>query len=191
MSREQCKQFISTTFGIEADKVTDEQITAYLNNVNGAVKAEKERADALKKDADLAKDLQGKLDAINAEKMSDIEKAQAETQKANEQIADLQKQMKLMEIQKKLAGIGITGEQADKFFDENGEINFDTLGQIISEREKQAGALKEKELLAGTPNPGGKDPNNTETLAETIAKGIGQKLADSNKVTSDVMSHYI
>ena len=169
MSREQCKQFISTTFGIEADKVTDEQITAYLNNVNGAVKAEKYRADALKKDADLAKDLQGKLDAINAEKMSDIEKAQAETQKANEQIADLQKQMKLMEIQKKLAGIGCTGEQADKFFDENGEINFDTLGQIISEREKQAGALKEKELLANTPNPGGKDPNNTETLAETIA----------------------
>ena len=37
---------------------------------------------------------QDQLDAINAEKMSDIEKANAETEKANTQIANLQKQIK-------------------------------------------------------------------------------------------------
>ena len=75
MTREQAKQFLVT---VGVAEPTDEQISAYLNSVNGAVKAEKDKADALKKDADLAKELQEKLDAINAEKMSDIEKANAD-----------------------------------------------------------------------------------------------------------------
>ncbi len=190
MNREQTKQFISTTFGIEPDKVTDEQITAYLNNVNGAIKAEKDRADALKKDADLSKELKAQLDAINAEKMSDVEKANAETQKANEQIADLQKQIKAMETRSKLAELGITGEQAEKFFSETGEINFDILGQVITDRETKAAALKEKELIKNTPNPNG-GGEKTKSEAEVFAESFGQRMAESNKVTSDVMSHYI
>lgn len=189
MTREQCKQFIKTTFGIE--EPTDEMINAYLNNVNGAIKTEKEKADLLKSEAEKAKDLQAQLDAINAEKMSDIEKANAETQKANDQIAILQKQIKAMETRTKLAELGITGEQADKFFSETGEINFDILGQVISDREKQASALKEKELLKDTPNPSGSGGDSTETEAEKLAKSIGQRMAESNKVTSDVLSHYI
>ena len=191
MNREQTKRFISTTFGIDLDSVTDEQITAYLNNVNGAIKAEKDRADLLKTEAEKAKELQAQLDAINAEKMSDIEKANAETQKANDKIALLEKQMKLMETQKKLAELGITGEQADKFFGDNGEINFEILGQVIADREKQASALKEKEILKDTPNPSGGVGESTETESEKIAKSYGQRMAESNKVTSDVMSHYI
>lgn len=190
MTREQCKQFISSTFGIEEGNVTDDMITSYLNNVNGAVKAEKERADALKKDADLAKSLQSQLDAINAEKMTDIEKANKETEKANEQIAGLQKQIKAMEVKTKLAELGITGEQAEKFFMDDGGLNFEILGQVISDREKQASALKEKEILKGTPNPNGGN-DNPETQAEAFAKGIGQKMAESNKAVSDVMSHYV
>lgn len=190
MTREQTKQFISSTFGIESENVTDEMITSYLNNVNGAIKAEKDRADALKNEAERAKDLQSQLDAINAEKMSDVEKANAETEKANNQIAVLQKQIKAMETKTKLAEHGITGEQAEKFFNENGEVNFDVLGQIISEREKNASALKEKELLKGTPNfEGGIEPPK-ESEAESFAKTIGQKQASENKVTSDVLSHY-
>lgn len=190
MTREQCKQFISQTFGVE--EPTDEQISAYLNNVNGAIKSEKDRADALKKDADLAKDLKSQLDAINAEKMTDIEKANAETEKANAKIADLEKQMKAMETKTKLAELGIVGEQAEKFFGENGELNFEVLGQVISEREKKASADKEKELFDSTPNPnGGSGTPEQKSEAETFAEGYGKRVAESNKVTSDVMSHYI
>lgn len=189
MTREQSKQFIKNTFGIE--EPTDEMINAYLNNVNGAIKTEKDKADLLKSEAEKAKELQAQLDAINAEKMSDIEKANAETEKANTQIANLQKQIKAMQVQTELAKLGITGEQADKFFGENGEINFDILGQVISDREKQASALKEKELLKDTPNPNGGGGEPTETESEKIAKSIGQKMAESNKVTESVMSHYI
>ena len=190
MTREQTKQFISSTFGIDAENVTDEMITSYLNNVNGAIKAEKDSADALKSEAEKAKDLQSQLDAINAEKMSDVEKANAETEKANKQIAELQKQMKAMETKAKLAELGIVGEQADKFFGENGELNFDVLSQVISERENNASALKEKELLKGTPNFEGSGEPPKESEAESFAKSVGQRQASENKVTSDVLSHY-
>lgn len=188
MTREQSKQFIKTTFGIE--EPTDEMINAYLNNVNGAIKTEKDKADLLKSEAEKAKELQAQLDAINAEKMSDIEKANAETQKANDQIASLQKQIKAMETRTKLAELGITGEQADKFFSETGEINFDILGQVITDRETKAAALKEKELIKNTPNPNG-GGEKTKSEAEVFAESFGQRMAESNKVTSDVMSHYI
>lgn len=191
MTREQCKQFISQTFGIEPDNVTDEQITAYLNNVNGAIKAEKDRADALKTEAEKAKSLQAQIDAIEAEKMTDIEKANKATEMANSQIADLQGQIKKMETKAKLAELGITGDQADKFFGESGEINFEVLGQVISEREKKASELKEKEYLDKMPTPrGGKGSEDQKTEAERFAENYGKSVAESNKVASDVLSHY-
>lgn len=191
MTREQCKQFISQTFGIEPDNVTDEQISAYLNNVNGQIKSEKDRADALKAEAEKAKTLQAQLDAIEAEKLSDIEKANKETEKANNQIASLQSQIKQMQTRTKLAELGIVGEQADKFFGANGEIDFEVLGQVISEREKKASDLKEKELLDKTPNPNGGGSSTPEkTEAEIFAENYGKSLAESNKVASDIMSHY-
>lgn len=190
MTREQVKQFIKTTFGIE--EPTDEMVSAYLNNVNGAIKIEKDKADLLKADAEKAKELQEKLDAIEAEKLSDIDKANKATEKANTEIADLKKQIKSMETRTKLAELGIVGEQADKFFAETGEINFDVLKEVISEREKQASAQKEKELFDKTPNPnGGSGGGDQKTEAEKFAESYGQTSANSNKVTSDVISHYI
>lgn len=190
MTREQAKQFLVT---VGVAEPTDEQITAYLNNVNGAVKAEKDKAEALRKDADLAKELQEKLDAINAEKMSDIEKANAETEKANKQIEALTKQVKQMQTMNKLAELGITGDDAEKLIDANGEINFEVLGKVISDREKSASELKEKELLDGTPDPSGAlgsgEPEKTE--AEKFAEAYAKNRAESNKVASDALASYL
>ena len=190
MTREQAKQFLVT---VGVAEPTDEQITAYLNNVNGAVKAEKDKADALKKDADLAKELQEKLDAINAEKMSDIEKANAETEKANKQVEALTQKVKRMETMHKLADLKITGDDAEKLIDENGEVNFEVLGKVISDREKSASELKEKELLDGTPDPsgalGGGEPEKTE--AEKFAEAYSKNMAESNKTTNDALASYL
>ena len=67
----------------------------------------------------------------------------------------------------------------------------DVLKEVISEREKQASALKEKELFDQTPNPNGGGGTETKTDAEKFAESYGKRIAESNKVTSDVMSHYI
>lgn len=188
MTREQCKQFIAQTFGIE--EPTDEMITSYLNNVNGAIKTEKDKADKLKADADLAKELQAQLDAINEKSLTDVEKANKETEKANLQIAELQKQVKQMETMNKLANLGIVGEQATKLFSSEGAIDFDVLGQIISDREAQASSLKEKEILAKTPNPQGGHTGKEKSEAEVFAESIGKTMAGINKASNDILAQY-
>lgn len=190
MTREQVKQFITQTFGIDSENVTDEMITSYLNNLNGAIKSEKDRADKLKADSDLAKELQAQLDAINEKSLSDVEKANKETEKANAQIADLQKQVKQMETMNKLANLGITGEQATTLFAEDGGLNFDVLGQIISDREAQASSLKEKEILASVPNPQGGHTGKEKSEAEAFAENIGKTMAGINKASNDILAQY-
>lgn len=158
--------------GIETP--TDEQITSYLNQVNGAIKSEKERADKYKNEADKVSELQKQLEEINNKGLSDVEKANKETEKANLRIAELEKNIKTMQTQKQLAELGIVGESADKFFDSEGNVDFSVLGQILSDTKKNAATEKEKELAGNAGNPGGQGGSNggneEKTEGETFAQ---------------------
>lgn len=136
---------------------TDEQITNLLNQNNSEVAREKGKADKYKADAQKADDLQKQLDELNSQNLSDIEKANAERDKALNSVSDLQNQIKTMQLKTGLAEQGIVGEQADKLIESLNSGNFDTslLGQIISEKNKSAIADYEKKNLHDTPNPGG------------------------------------
>ena len=159
---------------------TDEQITNLLNQNNSEVAREKGKADKYKADAQKADDLQKQLDELNSQNLSDIEKANAERDKALNSVSDLQNQIKTMQLKTGLAEQGIVGEQADKLIENLNSGNFDTslLGQIISEKNKSAIADYEKKNLHDTPNPyGGKgEPGKDEKPedvknAESIAFG--------------------
>ena len=63
--------------------------------------------------------------------------------------------VKTMTVQNKLSALGITGDDATNLISADGEINFDTLGQILTTREKNAAAAKEAELAGNAGNPGG------------------------------------
>lgn len=159
MTREQAKQNL-ITIGIE--EPTDEQITSYLNQVGGETRKEKDKADRFRADAEKVAELQAQLDALNDQNLSDIEKANKATETANQQIAELQKQLKKMETMKQLADKGITGEDAETLFNEDGSLNFETLGKILTDRETTARNAKEQELLKNTPNPTGSGSDNPE-----------------------------
>lgn len=152
MTREQAKKNM-IAFGIE--EPSEEQISNYLNQIGAETKKEKDRADGYKANADKAAELQAELDRINEQNLSDIEKANKATETANNRVAELEKQVKFMQTRAKLAEKGIVGEQADKLFLEDGSIDFDTLGQIISDREAAAATAKEKEIANNSTNPGG------------------------------------
>lgn len=153
MTREQAKEFLSKTLGIEDP--TDEQVTSYLNSVNSEAKKEKDRADKYKLDADKAAELRKQLDEIANQNLSEVEKANKATEDAMAQVAALQKRIDRAEQLKALAEKGITGEQAEKLLSEDGKLDFEVLGQIISERESAAKAAKEKEIADHQGNPGG------------------------------------
>ena len=191
MTRETAKSLL-VTLGIETP--TDEQITNYLNQVNKEVKSEKDRADKYKGEADKVAELQKQLEELNSKGLSEVELANKATEKANAKIAELEKSLKTMTVQNKLSALGITGEEATKFFDENGELNFDTLGQILTAREKAAATAKEKELAGNAGNPGGQGGGSTppdKTDDVKFAEGYGKRIAESNKATNDALASYL
>lgn len=156
MTREDVKKI----FG---EGITDEQITAVLNQHNSEVatekgKAEKSRADG-KANADKVRELQEQLDAINRQSMTDLEKIQADmkaVQATNEAIA---KENQMLKLTASLAtNAGIVGEDAKKLIASIGTDDFSTvLGSIISDGKKAAIAEFEKESMKGTPDAGGSD----------------------------------
>lgn len=157
MTREQAKNNL-VAFGVA--EPTDEQITNYLNSINSEMKREKDRADRYKVDADKAAELQQKLDEIANANLSEVEKANKATEDALTQVAELQKRIERSEQLKALAEKGIVGEQAEKLLSVDGKLDFDVLGQIISERETAAKAAKEQEIADKQGNPGGGDNGN-------------------------------
>ena len=189
MTREQAKENLKK-LGVE--EPTEEQVTNYLNQVGGETQKEKDLANKYKTDALKVAELQKKLDDLNDANLSEIEKANKATENANAEIEKLHKAMAKMELQKQLAEIGVIGEQAEKLISEEGKLDASVLGQIISEREEKAKSLKEKELLAGTPDPkGGNTGGNEDTDADKLTKTIASELAGVNKSATDIVNSYL
>lgn len=175
MTRETAKQNL-IGFGIE--NPTDEQVTNYLNQVNGESQKEKARAEQYKEDAKKVSELQKKLTEMENANLSDIEKANKSVEEANTKIAELEKQIKRTETLKALADKGITGDDATNLIHEDGTIDFDTLGKILTDRETEAAKKKEQEIASSSTNPNGgkgeegKDEKPVDvSFAETISFG--------------------
>lgn len=190
MTREQAKQNL-ISIGIE--EPTDEQVSSYLNQLNGESKKEKDRAEKYKADADKMVELQKQLDELNNQNLSDIEKANKERDDALNSISQLQAQIKQMELKNSFAEKGIVGENADKLLESiaNGGADVSSiLDTIISERVSQAEANVRKELLNGTPKPSGKSAKSEDTRsqAEKIAEGL---FANKSESKQDILANYL
>ncbi len=187
MTREQARKNLET-IGIE--NPTDEQITNYLNQVQGETRFERERADKLKDKASKADELQQQIDEMQSANQTDNEKLQTALDKANGQIASLQKDIARTKLLNNLASKGITGDDAEKLVSEDGTLDIEILGKIISDRETSAAANKEKELLNGTPNPnGGKGGSDDgKTSAEKMVEKLFPKQEQGN---NSIVNQYI
>ena len=188
MTREQARQNL-VTIGIESP--TDEQVTSYLNQVQGETRYERDRADKLKDKAAKADDLQKQIDDIQSENMSDIQKAQSELEKANAQIASMQKEIARTKLLNNLASKGITGEDAEKLVTDDGALDVEILGKIITARETAAAANKEKELLNSTPNPSGGAGNGGDEGKTSAEKLVEALLPKQEAANNSIISHYI
>lgn len=189
MTRDMARQNL-IGFGIA--EPTDEQITNYLNQIGAETKGYKEKlASAGDKDTRIA-ELEKELEKINKQNMSDIELANAERDKALSSVANLEKQIENMITKTELAKLGITGELADTLVSGNGKLDFAALGQIISDREKNAISEYEKKALENTPNPSGnkgkEEPQKTQ--AEQIAESLGKSASAIGKDSEAIIASY-
>lgn len=192
MTRQQARQNL-INIGIE--EPTDEQISNYLNQVNGETQKANDKADRWKAEADKSAELQKQLDEIQNQNLSDIEKANKVAEEANARAEKAEGTIKMLTLRNSLADNGITGEDADSLIESLSSGNFDAgvLGKIIADRETKAMAKKEQELLDRTPNPnGGKSGSGEEkTSAEQIAESVGKSLSGNNSNSADIISSYI
>lgn len=190
MTRNEVKELLMSAGVAEP---TSEAIDNFLNKHNAEVQREKEVANKYKADATKVTELQEQLDALNSQNLTEIEKAQKETEKSNARVSELEKTLAIMQRKNALAEKGIIGEDAEKLFDAEGKIDIDILGQIISTREIAAKAQAEKDLLNKTPNPKGSNKDNPDELSdvEKMAKSVGEEIASMNKAATDVLAKYI
>lgn len=189
MKREDAKAKL-LEFGIS--EPNEEMVTNFLNSISAEVKTANDRAEKYKTSASKAAELQAELDRINEEKLSDIEKANKATETANNRVAELEKEVKTMQLRTGFAEIGIIGEDADNLIQSHISGNFDTasLGRIISEKVKSAIADFEKQTLNNTPNP---NTNNVKGLEGD--KSIGEELAMkaakvTNTANEEILNYY-
>lgn len=188
MTREQAKQNL---ISIGVTEPTDEQVSNYLNQVNGETKKEKDRADGYKAKADTADSLQKQLDDLQADNLTELEKANKALETANQQIADLQKNNAIRDLREKaMTDFKVTAEQAKAIIKEDGSFDTAELGKIMSEKETAAAQAKEQEIAKHQDIPGG-GSNKGGADNKTNAEKIAESLISNTPKNNDVLSHYI
>lgn len=188
MSREQAKEQL-IKLGIE--EPTDEQISGYLNTVNGEVNKEKAKTSKYEDELSALRDSAKELEALKKQNMSDIELANNERDKAINDMKTLQAEVQRMKLKTSFAEQGIVGEDADKLIDsiKDGSIDVALLGQIITAKKEEAVNQKVAELSEQTiqPNMGSIDKE-TKTDADKMIDDISNSLKSEN--TQSIIDAY-
>ena len=188
MTREQAKQNL---ISIGVAEPTDEQISSYLNQVNGETQKEKDKANQYKAKAEKADELQTQLDEIEAGNLTEVEKVNKDLEAANNLIAKLQKDNAVRDQRESaMTNFKITAEQAKAVVKDDGSLDYTELGKIMSEKETAAAQAKEQEIAKHQDIPGG-GSNKGGADNKTNAEKIAESLISNAPKNNDVLSHYI
>lgn len=183
MTRPQAEEYLKT-LGIETP--TKEQIDSLLNTIGSETNKGKEKE---LKTQELINSLNEKykaasdeLEALKGANLSEVEKVQKELETYKNALAEKEKIIKTSQIKAELASIGITGEYSDKFFNADGDIDFENLGKFITASKDEAAKAKELEIAskAGKPLPGAKPSGDDLSPQEKIAKAVAERKAAAN-----------
>lgn len=191
MTREQAKQNL---ISIGVEEPTDEQITNYLNQVNGETQKEKDKVAEYKEKADKADEYKAKIDELEAGNLTELEKANKALELANEQIAKMQKDNSIRDLREKsMTDFKITAEQAKTVVKDDGSFDTAALGKIMSEKETAAAQAKEQEIAGKQDIPGGGSSGGgkDKTEAEKTAEAIGKTLAGTNEAAKAIVDGYL
>ena len=176
--------------------LSEENADKIMADYGSSVQKAKAKVDEYKTKADKAEELQKQLDDIEQGKLTEVEQANKNLEKANARIAELEK---AQEISKQRADaatkFNVTAEQASQIVKDDGSFDYDVLGKIISEKETAAAQAKEQEIAKGSTNPGGGtaggNKDNEKTEAEKAAESIGKTLAGTNQTAKSVVDSYL
>lgn len=170
---------------------TDEQITNLLNQSNGELAREKEKAKAYKADADKAAELQKKIDEMEAGNLSEVEKVNKALEAAKQTIADLQKSNAIRDQRESaMTNFKITAEQAKAIVKDDGSFDCVELGKIMSDKEAAAAQAREQEIAKNQDVPGGAGGSNKDEKTEDVKNA--ESISFGNVAASkEAQNHYV
>lgn len=176
--------------------LSEENADKIMADYGSSVQKAKAKADEYKTKADKVEELQKQLDDIEQGKLTEVEQANKNLEKANARIAELEKAQAIATQRADAASkFNVTAEQATQIVKDDGSFDYDVLGKIISEKETAAAQAKEQEIANGSTNPGGGtaggNKDNEKTEAEKAAESIGKTLAGTNQVAKSVVDSYL
>lgn len=199
VTREQATEQLKAV-GVE--NPTDEQITTYLNNVNAEANKEKSKAEKYKEDASRAADLQKQLDDLQSQSLTDVEKAQKENEKLQQQIAELTSNSFRSEAKAILKGSGLEDADIDALLpgmiadlDKVEDVQARANAYVSAMNKFRDNAIKEhdKEVLNNTQTPGGNNDDggdDKKTEAEKFAEAMVKESASEVKGADDIIGAY-
>lgn len=178
--------------------LTDEQIEKIIaenskdiQNANKNADKYKTELESLKESAANAEELQKKIEEIEQSKMTETEKIAKELEKANQRVADLEKLGAIRDQREAaITKFHVTAEQAKQIVKDDGTVDYDILGQIISEKESAAALAKEQEIAKAASNPGGQngsDNNGNNSVAKDMAIAAAKRAGTANE---SILEHY-
>ena len=171
--------------------VSDENADKIMADYGSSIQKANAKANEYKAKAVTADELQKKLDELEAGQLTEVEKANKALEAANEQIAKLQKDNAIRDQRESaMTNFKITAEQAKTVVKDDGSLDYESLGKIMSDKEIAAAQAKEQEIAKNQDVPGGgsnKDGADNKTNAEKIAENLISNAPKNN----DVLSHYI
>lgn len=136
--------------------ISEEDADKIMADYGSAIQKANSRADALKAKADKADELQAQLDELNSQNLSEIDKVTKALEKANNKIAELEKEQSISNQRNSVVEkFKVTAEQAKQIVKDDGSLDYDVLAQIISDKETAAATAKEQEIANNAGNPGG------------------------------------
>lgn len=173
-------------------EATDEQITNLLNQNNSEVAKEKNKVSQYKAKADTADSLQKQLDEIQAGNLTELEKANKALETANQQIADLKKSNAIRDQREAaMTNFKITAEQAKTVVKDDGSLDYESLGKIMSDKETAAAQAKEQEIAKNQDVPGGGSAGG-ENKNKTADVENAEKITFGNPASnSDAKNSYV
>lgn len=176
--------------------VSDENADKIMADYGSSIQKANAKANEYKAKAVTADELQKKLDELEAGQLTEVEKANKALEAANEQIAKLKKDNAIRDQREAaMTNFKITAEQAKTVVKDDGSLDYEYLGKIMSDKETAAAQAKEQEIAKNQDVPGGGSATggngDDKTEAEKVAENIGKSLAGVNESAKSIVESYM
>lgn len=172
--------------------VSDENADKIMADYGSSIQKANAKANEYKAKAVTADELQKKLDELEAGQLTEVEKANKALEAANEQIAKLKKDNAIRDQREAaMTNFKITAEQAKTVVKDDGSLDYESLGKIMSEKETAAAQAKEQEIAKNQDVPGGGSAGG-ENKNKTADVENAEKITFGNPASnSDAKNSYV